>query len=339
MLFLRCARRARWKFMAFVLRKRSITLTVAAPFEVIVIIPNERMAPAPMPLHSMTGFASATRDLGPLHLSLEIRAVNHRFLDLQFRLPEELRVNEPLLREQLAGAVFRGKVECRVQMARNEAAAATGSINVEAVDRVLAAQTAIRERVPSAAMLSVNEILRWPGVIAESLIDAETLAHTLVASMKQAASEFLATREREGAKLRTMILERCTAIRRYCTEIEPRVPLLQAAYAKKLTERIRDAGLNASGGDPDRLAQELALFAAKIDVAEELSRLITHVAEVERVLTAGGACGKRLDFLMQELNREANTFGSKSVDSELTRIAVELKVLIEQMREQVQNIE
>ena len=284
----------------------------------------------------MTGFASASKDLGALHLSLELRAVNHRFLDLQFRLPEELRSNEPQLREHLTGAVFRGKVECRVQMTRNEAAASSGSVEADAIDRLLAAQAAVLDRAPQASPLSVNEILRWPGVIAESLIEPETLAHHLVALMKQATADFLATREREGAKLKQMILERCAGIRSYCAEIEPRVPMLQAAFAKKLSERIREAGV---AGDPDRLAQEVALFASKIDVAEELTRLVTHVAEVERVLAAGGACGKRLDFLMQELNREANTFGSKAVDADLTRVAVELKVLIEQMREQVQNIE
>ena len=294
------------------------------------------MTTAPSALHSMTGFASSSRDLGPLHLNLEIRAVNHRFLDLQFRLPEELRSNEPQLREQLAGVVFRGKVEVRVQMSRNEAAQAAGAINQEAIGRLLAAQTAIRDRIASAQMLSVHEILRWPGVIAESLIEPETLAHELIALMKKATTDFLATREREGAKLGTMILERCAGIRRHCAEIEPKIPQLQIAFTRKLSERIREAGVP---GDPDRLAQEVALFASKIDVAEELSRLIAHVGEVERVLGGGGACGKRLDFLMQELNREANTFGAKSVDADLTRTAVELKVLIEQMREQVQNIE
>ena len=294
------------------------------------------MTTASTALHSMTGFASASRDLGPLHLNLELRAVNHRFLDLQFRLPEELRQNEPQLREQLAGVVFRGKVECRVQISRNEAAQVAGAISHEAVDRLLAAQSAVRHRHPSAVELSVHEILRWPGVLAESLVAPEQLGAELIALMKRATSEFLASREREGAKLKAMILERCAAILRHCAEIEPKVPALQAAFARKLAERMKDAGVT---GDPDRLAQELALFASKIDVAEELSRLGTHVAEVERVLAAGGACGKRLDFLMQELNREANTFGAKSVDSDLTRTAVELKVLIEQMREQVQNIE
>jgi uncharacterized protein (TIGR00255 family) len=294
------------------------------------------MTTASTALHSMTGFASASRDLGSLNLNLELRAVNHRYLDLQFKLPEELRHNEPALREQLVGAVCRGKVECRVQLSRNEAAAVAGAISEEALSRLLSAQAAVRRLKPEARVLSVHEMLRWPGVIAESLIDPEELTRVLLELMKKAAGEFLSSREREGAKLKAMILERCTGIQRFCAQIEPRVPDLQAAYSRKLAERMREAGVT---GDSERLAQELALFASKIDVAEELSRLVTHVEEVERVLAAGGACGKRLDFLMQELNREANTFGSKSVDSELTRVAVELKVLIEQMREQVQNIE
>jgi uncharacterized protein (TIGR00255 family) len=294
------------------------------------------MTTASTALHSMTGFASASRDLGPLHVNLELRAVNHRYLDLQFKLPEELRHSEPALREQLAGAIWRGKVECRVQLSRNEAAAVAGAISEEALSRLLSAQAAVRRLDPEARRLSVHEILRWPGVIAESLIAPEELSQRLIELMNKAAGEFLASREREGAKLAAMIRERCTGIRKFCGQIEPRVPDLQAAYSMRLADRMREAGVT---GDAERLAQELALFASKIDVAEELSRLVTHVAEVERVLAAGGACGKRLDFLMQELNREANTFGSKSVDSELTRVAIELKVLIEQMREQVQNIE
>ena len=284
----------------------------------------------------MTGFATATRTLGPLTLGLELRAVNHRYLDLQFKLPEELRGSEGALREVLTGTVHRGKIECRVQIARTEAMVDAGGINAGVVTRLIAAQAAVLLQAPDAAPLRVHDILRWPGVLGETQVDPEALTAALVDLMKTVAADFVATRAREGAKLRGMILERTAGIREHCARIAPRVPELQEAYGRKLTERIREAGVAA---DADRLAQELALFASKIDVAEELSRLGTHVAEVERVLAAGGACGKRLDFLMQELNREANTFGSKSVDSELTRTAVELKVLIEQMREQVQNIE
>jgi len=223
-----------------------------------------------------------------------------------------------------------------VQVVRNEAAAVAGSINAEALDKLLAAQAAVLRLANDARPLSVNEFLRWPGVIAESLVAPEELAAQLSSMMNSAAGDFLASREREGAKLKAMLLERCTTIRELCARMAPRVPELQKSYETKLAERMRDANVAAY---PDRLAVELALFASKIDVAEELNRLGAHVSEVERVLAAGGACGKRLDFLMQELNREANTFGSKSVDSELSRAAVEMKVLIEQMREQVQNIE
>ncbi|MEP6701806.1 MAG: YicC/YloC family endoribonuclease [Betaproteobacteria bacterium] len=284
----------------------------------------------------MTGFATAARDIGALHLNLELRAVNHRYLDLQFRLPDELRHAESSLRETLVGRVHRGKVECRVQVVRNDAAAAAGSLNTEVIQKLLAAQTAVLELAPDSRPLSVHEALRWPGVIAESLVAPEELAAQLVAIMKVVALEFLASREREGAKLKAMLLERCVAMRALCIQMAPRIPELQKAYEAKLADRMREIGV---GADPERIALELALFASKIDVAEELSRLGAHISEVERVLAAGGACGKRLDFLMQELNREANTFGSKSVDSELTRAAVEMKVLIEQMREQVQNIE
>jgi uncharacterized protein (TIGR00255 family) len=294
------------------------------------------MTTASPALHSMTGFATAARDLGVLHLNLELRAVNHRYLDLQFRLPDELRFAESSLREPLAGRVHRGKVECRVQVLRNEAAAVAGSLNEEVLDKLLAAQGAILRIAPDARTLSVNEVLRWPGVIAESSIAPEELAGALIALMSGVVDDFLASREREGAKLKAMLLERCAGIREICARMAPRVPEVQKAYEVKLADRIREAGVTT---DPDRLAAELALFAAKIDVAEELNRLVAHVTEVERVLGIGGACGKRLDFLMQELNREANTFGSKSVDSELSRAAVELKVLVEQMREQVQNIE
>jgi uncharacterized protein (TIGR00255 family) len=294
------------------------------------------MTTASPALHSMTGFATAAVDLGVLHLNLELRAVNHRYLDLQFRLPDELRFAESSLREPLAGRVHRGKVECRVQVLRNEAAAVAGSLNEEVLDKLLAAQGAILRIAPDARTLSVNEVLRWPGVIAESSIAPEELAGALIALMSGVVDDFLASREREGAKLKAMLLERCAGIREICARMAPRVPEVQKAYEVKLADRIREAGVTT---DPDRLAAELALFAAKIDVAEELNRLVAHVTEVERVLGIGGACGKRLDFLMQELNREANTFGSKSVDSELSRAAVELKVLVEQMREQVQNIE
>jgi uncharacterized protein (TIGR00255 family) len=190
--------------------------------------------------------------------------------------------------------------------------------------------------VPDAQPLSVVEILRWPGVLVEPAVAPDVLAETVQRLVAEALAELAASRAREGAKLAQMLEDRCAGIEAQVARVAPRVPAIHAAYVEKLSARLREAGLDP---DQDRLKQELALFAAKVDVAEEVSRLTTHVAEVRRVLVAGGSAGKRLDFLMQELHREANTLGSKSVDAELSHASLELKVLIEQMREQVQNLE
>jgi uncharacterized protein (TIGR00255 family) len=189
---------------------------------------------------------------------------------------------------------------------------------------------------PGAAPLSVAEILRWPGVIAEPTLAPEALASLVQELLGKALSELAASRMREGAKLAVALEERCAAIEVQVARVAPRIPELHRAYIDKLGGRLKEAGLDA---DDDRLKQELALFATKIDVAEEVQRLAAHVSEVRRVLAAGGSAGKRLDFLMQELHREANTLGSKSVDAALSQASLELKVLIEQMREQVQNVE
>jgi len=189
---------------------------------------------------------------------------------------------------------------------------------------------------PGARPLSVGEILRWPGVLAEPSVPPDELAAHARRLVGEALTDFSASRAREGAKLVATLVERCDAIEAQVARVAPRIPAIQAAYAEKLGARLREAGLDSDG---ERLKQELALFATKVDVAEELSRLGAHIAEVRRVLTAGGAAGKRLDFLMQELHREANTLGSKSVDAELSQASLEMKVLIEQMREQVQNLE
>jgi uncharacterized protein (TIGR00255 family) len=210
------------------------------------------------------------------------------------------------------------------------------AVNAERVAQLRDAAADVQRHAPGSAPLSTIEILRWPGVLTEPSIDPEELATHALMLVRQALSELAASRQREGEKLRAMIEERCKGIEAQLLRIAPRVPAIHDAYVEKLGARLRDAGLDP---DTERLKQELALFATKIDVAEEVSRLVTHVAEVRRVLGAGGSSGKRLDFLMQELNREANTLGSKSVDAELSHAALELKVMIEQMREQVQNIE
>jgi uncharacterized protein (TIGR00255 family) len=285
---------------------------------------------------SMTGFAAVAADLPGVSLAVDLRSVNHRYLDLSLRMPDELRALESSLRERIAAELKRGKVECRIALNRTTPGAATLAIDPDRVAQLAAASAKVRELAPGATPLSVNEILRWPGVLAEATVAPEELAARAHELLAQALAELAAARAREGAKTRAMLEHCCAAIEAQVARVAPRIPAVHAAYIEKLGARLREAGLDP---DQDRLKQELALFATKIDVAEELSRLATHVAEVRRVLTAGGSAGKRLDFLMQELHREANTLGSKSVDAELSQASLELKVLIEQMREQVQNIE
>jgi uncharacterized protein (TIGR00255 family) len=285
---------------------------------------------------SMTGFAAVASELPGVSLAVELRSVNHRYLDLQLRLPDELRAQESALRERIAAELKRGKVECRVSLNRSAPGAAALAVDSERVAQLAAAAAAVQAHAPGAAPLSTAEILRWPGVLAEPTVPPEALAARTHELVGRALADLAASRAREGAKTAAMLDERCADIAAQVARVTPRIPALHAAYVDKLGARLRDAGLDP---DQERLKQELALFATKIDVAEEVSRLTTHVAEVRRVLKAGGSAGKRLDFLMQELHREANTLGSKSVDAELSQASLELKVLIEQMREQVQNIE
>lgn len=285
---------------------------------------------------SMTGFAANGANLPGVALSVELRSVNHRYLDLQIRVPDELRALESSLRERISAQLKRGKVECRIAINRSAPGAAELAIDATRVQQLAQATEAIQRHAPGAAPLSVAEILRWPGVLVEPLAPPEALAIKVHALLGQALADLAASRQREGAKLAAMLEECCAAIEVQVTRVAPRIPAVHAAFLDKLGTRLREAGLDP---DQDRLKQELAVFASKVDVAEELSRLSTHVIEVRRVLEAGGAAGKRLDFLMQELHREANTLGSKSVDAELSQASLELKVLIEQMREQVQNLE
>ena len=285
---------------------------------------------------SMTGFAAVAADLPGVSLAVELRSVNHRYLDLQLRVPDELRGQESVLRERIAAELKRGKVECRIALNRTTPGAAALAVDPARVEQLAAAAARVREHAPGAAPLSVNEILRWPGVLAEPTVAPEALAARLHELLGQALRDLGAARAREREKTRAMLDACCAAIEVQVARVAPRIPAVHAAYLDKLGARLREAGLDP---DQERLKQELALFATKIDVAEELSRLATHVAEVRRVLKAGGSAGKRLDFLMQELHREANTLGSKSVDAELSHASLELKVLIEQMREQVQNVE
>jgi uncharacterized protein (TIGR00255 family) len=285
---------------------------------------------------SMTGFAAATAELPGISLAAELRSVNHRYLDVTLKLPEELRTMEPLLRERIAGAQKRGKVECRVSLARSVGASATLALNGERIAQLADAAAAVAKALPGTPPLTTADILRWPGVMVDATLSPEALADEVDALVAQALSELTGARAREGAKLRAVLEQCCNDIAAQVARVAPRVPALHRAFVVKLGARLAEAGLDRND---ERLKQELALFATKIDVAEEVARIATHVAEIARVLAQGGSVGKRLDFLAQELHREANTLGSKSVDAELSQVSLELKVLIEQMREQVQNLE
>ena len=287
-------------------------------------------------IHSMTGFAVQKRDLGHVSLHVELRSVNSRYLDLFFRMGDDIRAAEPAMRECIAAKLGRGKVECRVNVQNTGAATAELAVNRGLLAQLVEAQQLVRQSLPEASPLSVGEVLRWPGILADDGIDFEKLVPAIVDITRAAVDELVATRRREGEKLAAMIQTRIERMRELVTQVAPRVPALVVEQQEKLTARLRDAVANL---DEDRIRQEVALFAQRIDVAEELSRLATHLDEVERILKTGGAAGKRLDFLMQELNREANTLASKSAATDVTGIAMELKVLIEQMREQVQNVE
>jgi uncharacterized protein (TIGR00255 family) len=287
-------------------------------------------------IYSMTGFAAVSAELETSSLTLELRSVNHRYLDLQLRMPDELRIQEPVLREAIAAQMSRGKVECRINHAVRASTLEPARLNPGMVQQLSIWSTQVRELIPDARELSVADVLRWNGVLESPVLSAETLQNTLQSLLKQALLDFAAARQREGEKLKTFLLERVSQIETQRLAVAPRVPAAIATYEAKLRTRL----LEALGSDDDeRVRQEITLYASKIDVDEELSRLQTHLAEVRRVLDKGGAVGKRLDFLMQELHREANTLGSKSVDAEVSRAAMDIKILIEQMREQVQNIE
>lgn len=287
-------------------------------------------------IYSMTGYAVVTKDIPRGSLNLELRSVNNRYLDIQFRLPDELRLLEAPMREFLAARLNRGKVECRLSFFQLMGAADPLRINANLLQKLLELDRTVRVALPDARGLEVADILRWPGILGADSPSAEDLCEPCMQLLHAALDDFAAARAREGEKLKAILLERLGKMRRLTADVSPRIPALLAAFQEKIRSRLQEAMINQ---DDDRIRQELLLFTGKIDVDEELSRLQTHLDEVERVLSSGGAIGKRLDFLMQELNREANTIGSKSVDAEVSKISLELKVLIEQMREQVQNIE
>ena len=282
----------------------------------------------------MTGYALAAAEHPRGALSLELKSVNSRFLDLQFRVADELRSLEPLLREAITARVARGKLDCRLSFAPG--AAGVQSLDPAALESLRRVAGEAQGAFPQAGPLRLGDVLRWPGVLAGGALDAQEFKGVVAALAKQAVDELCAARAREGAKLAAMVAGRVAEMRARLAEIRPLVPEANAAYQVRLAERLREA---VGTSDDERIRAELAVFAVKTDVEEELQRLAAHVDEVDRTLAKGGAAGKRLDFLAQELNREANTLASKAATQRIADCALELKLLIEQIREQVQNIE
>jgi len=287
-------------------------------------------------IYSMTGFAVGEREFDSGSVHMELRSVNSRYLDLVFRLGDELRAFEPELRECFAARLRRGKVECRFSLQSTTGLDQTLVLNEALLKELEHVQARVRLRLPDARALSVHEILHWPGMLAEVRTDADALRAVVLELATRVAEDLLAARAREGAKLTQMIRERLARMHELVAQAQPRMPEVVQDYQDRLQQRLREA---AATLDEDRLRQEVAIFAQRIDVDEELNRLAAHLIEVERILSEGGVAGKKLDFLMQELNREANTLASKSSATDISAIAMEMKVLIEQMREQVQNIE
>ncbi|WP_442498228.1 YicC/YloC family endoribonuclease [Methylobacter sp. sgz302048] len=287
-------------------------------------------------IRSMTAFAGNEAEIGNLTLSCELRTVNHRYCDITFKLPDRLRFIESDLRTLIAAKIKRGKVECIINCKKQAKEGQTLMINRDAVAALLAAANEIEQQMMAPLSFSALDVLAFPGVQQESDNDREQLKLGVSSLVDQTLNQLLEVREREGAQLGELIAERCLKMQEFVVAAGKRLPEVLAQLRNKLKDRIAEL---VAEPDFDRLEQELVFLAQKLDISEELDRLETHIAEVLRVLKQKEPVGRRLDFLMQELNREANTLGSKSADKEMTQIAIELKVLIEQMREQIQNVE
>jgi len=287
-------------------------------------------------IRSMTAFAALERATTQGTLSAEMRAVNHRYLEFSLRAPDDLRGLEPAIRELVAAKLQRGKVEMSLKLKTTTAASARElKLNEELLDRLALTAQRLAGNFPN-FRVGFTELLHFPGVIEQDAADSAGLNAEALALVDALITEFTAAREREGSKLADALRERLAGIEAICAQVKQWLPEIRAGLRAKLDARFADLGTSL---DPSRLEQEFVLWLQKLDVDEELDRLATHIAEARRVLGLKEAVGRRLDFLMQEFNREANTLGSKSVDARTSQAAVELKVLIEQMREQVQNLE
>ena len=298
----------------------------------------------------MTGYAISARESDAGTITLELKSVNSRFLDLQFRMNDDLRSLEPLLREAIMGKVQRGKVECRLSFERKASSGTSLAINETLLSALAKAQQQVLTQFDQARPLTVNELLRWPGVLSDSEVGEDNLLADVQANMTTVLDAFVESREREGAALETMLLSRVSDIEEIVQRISPLIPKAIEQFRQKAIDRMQEAlGISLAEGSPttsiskdevqDRIRQEVTLYGIRMDVAEELTRLSGHLTETRAILKKGGQVGKRLDFMMQELNREANTLGSKAALKELSDASMQMKLLIEQMREQVQNLE
>ncbi|MEX0733667.1 MAG: YicC/YloC family endoribonuclease [Steroidobacteraceae bacterium] len=288
-------------------------------------------------LRSMTGFARSERATAAGLLAWEVRSVNHRFLEISLRLPEELRGSEGEFRRAIGTVARRGKVDAAFYFRPSAAGGREMSLDDALLDRLIENAVAVQRRLGDAGRIDATDLLRWPGVLRETERDSAPLAAAAMDLLGEALAAFTTSRAGEGERIAQMLSSRAAQVRAIADEIVARLPEVQARIRAKLQERL--VALGAEGANPERLEQEIAILVQKMDVAEELDRLRSHVEELTSTIASGETVGRKLDFLMQEFNREANTLSSKSQDVETTRKAVELKVLIEQMREQIQNVE
>jgi uncharacterized protein (TIGR00255 family) len=287
-------------------------------------------------IRSMTAFARSERTEAWGTAYWELRSVNNRYLDVSPRLPEEARALESTVREQIRARLSRGKVDCTLRLTLGADSDASLVLNLDLAKRVAGATREIDALLHDPARVSAVDVLRWPGVVQTQSPDVDTLGKAVLELLDEALAELVASREREGRHIHEVIAERCNEMQNIAAAVRKRLPEVLETCHQRLRDRLAEF---VEQLNEERLEQEMAMLAQKTDVAEELDRLDAHLKEVRRVLDKEEPAGRRLDFLMQELNREANTLGSKSIDTETTRASVDLKVLIEQMREQIQNVE
>lgn len=285
---------------------------------------------------SMTGFARHELAGTFGTLVCEIRSVNHRFLDASLRLPDSCRALEPELRAALGRELKRGKVDCTLQQRAAPAGAGGFEIDPQALEQLLHRVRELAAQLPERSQVDVVELLRFPGILREEAADSEALLQAVRTLFSQTLADLVSARGREGERLAALIAQRCATLGGMVDAVRARLPEVQLRIRQRFEERLRELGAQV---DQERVAQEILLMLQRFDVDEELDRLRGHIVETQRTLAGAEPAGRRLDFLLQEFNREANTLSSKSQDLETTRAAVEMKVLIEQMREQVQNIE